>query len=47
VHVRGLALLLAGVADSAAVRRLGLCDGSLPGLDAALAGPAPLLLDSF
>ena len=45
LHARGPALLLAGAADTAAVRRLGLCDGPLPGLDAALAGPAPVLLD--
>ena len=47
LHARGLALLLAGAADTSAVRRLGLCDGPLPGLDAALAGPAPVLLDYF
>ncbi len=47
LHVRGLALLLAGAADTSAVRRLGLCDGALPGLDAALSGPAPVLLDYF
>ena len=47
LHARGLALLLAGAADTAAVTRLGLLDGPLPGLDAALAGPAPVLLDYF
>ena len=47
LHVRGLALLLAGAADTSAVRRLGLCEGALPGLDAALAGPAPVLVDYF
>ena len=47
LHVRGLALLLAGVADTARVRQLGLLDGPLTGLDAALAGPPPVLLDYF
>ena len=47
LHPRGLALLYAGAADTAAVRRAGLLDGSLPGLDAALAGPRPDLLDYF
>ena len=47
LHPRGLALLYAGAADTAAVRRAGLLDGPLPGLDAALAGPRPGLLDYF
>lgn len=47
LHPRGLALLYAGAADTAAVRRAGLLDGPLPGLDAALAGPRPDLLDYF
>lgn len=47
LHERGLALLYSGAADTAGVRRLGLLDGDLPGLDAALAGPAPVLLDYF
>lgn len=47
LHERGLALLYSGAADTAAVRRAGLLDGSLPGLDAALAGPRPELLDYF
>ena len=47
LHPRGLALLYAGAADTAAVRRAGLLDGPLPGLDASLAGPRPGLLDYF
>ncbi|MCW2616727.1 MAG: hypothetical protein JWN08_3721, partial [Frankiales bacterium] len=47
LHVRGLALLYAGAAGTAAVRRAGLLDGELPGLDAACAGPSPDLLDYF
>ena len=47
LHTRGLALLFAGAADTSAVRRLGLLDGPLPGLDAAVAGPVPALLDYF
>jgi len=47
LHVRGLALLWAGVATTAQVRRAGLLDGPLPGLDAACAGPVPDLLDDF
>lgn len=47
LHVRGLAMLYAGAADTGALRRLGLLDGALPGLDAALAGPRPALHDYF
>ena len=47
LHVRGLALLLAGAAGTARVRALGLLDGDLPGLDPACAGPVPDLLDYF
>ena len=47
LHVRGLALLFAGVATCDDLRRVGLLDGDLPGLDAAFAGPAPALLDYF
>ena len=47
LHARGLALLHAGAADTAGLRRAGLLDGSLPRLDAALAAPAPVLLDGF
>lgn len=47
LHVRGLALLWSGAAGTAAVRRAGLLDGALPGIDAACAGAAPALLDYF
>lgn len=47
LHTRGLALLYAGAADPAALRRLGLLEGSLPGLPAALTGPRPALHDYF
>ncbi|TAL22844.1 MAG: hypothetical protein EPN99_05315, partial [Frankiales bacterium] len=47
LHVRGLALLYAGAATGDDLRRAGLLDGDLPGLDAAFAGPAPALLDYF
>ena len=47
LHPRGFALLYAGAADTAAVRRAGLLDGPLAGLDAAVAGPRPGLLDYF
>ncbi len=47
LHVRGMALLFAGVATCADLRRAGLLDGDLRGLDTAFAGPAPTLLDYF
>lgn len=47
LHIRGLALLYAGVADSAALVRLGLLDRPLPALDAAFAGQPPWILDYF
>ena len=47
LHVRGLALLFAGVASCDGLRRAGLLDGDLPALDVAFAGPAPALLDYF
>lgn len=47
LHARGLALLFSGAADTAAVQRLDLLSGPLPGLDAALAGPRPALHDYF
>ena len=47
LHVRGLALLYAGAADTATLLRTGLLSSPLPGLDAAFAGPAPELLDYF
>lgn len=47
LHVRGLALLYAGVADSAGLVRSGLLERPLPGLSAAFAGPAPQILDYF
>lgn len=47
LHVRGLALLWAGVATTDDLRRAGLLDGDLPGVDAAVAGPRPALLDYF
>lgn len=47
LHVRGLALLYAGAADTRLLERVGLLDGALPGLDAAFAGPRPCLLDYF
>lgn len=46
VHVRGLALLYAGL-PTAAVAAAGLLERPLPALDAAFAGPAPVLLDYF
>ena len=46
LHVRGLALLYAG-GDAATLRRVGLLDGELPGIDLAFTGPAPRLLDYF
>ncbi|MCW2776874.1 MAG: family N-acetyltransferase [Frankiales bacterium] len=46
LHERGLALLWSG-AGTASVRSAGLLDGDLPGLDAALAGPPPVLRDYF
>lgn len=48
--MRGLALLYAGAADPAVLRRAGLLSGdnrSDAFLQAATAGPAPALLDSF
>ncbi len=47
LHTRGLALLWSASATCALLRRTGLLDGELPGLDAAFAGPAPCLLDYF
>jgi predicted acetyltransferase len=47
LHVRGLALLYAGVADGAALVRAGLLDRPVPGLDAAFAGQEPRILDYF
>lgn len=47
LHVRGLALLFAGVATGDDLRRAGLLDGDLPGLDAAFTGPTPALIDYF
>lgn len=47
LHVRGLAVLFAGGASTVRLQRTGLLDGPLPALDAAFAGPAPVLLDYF
>lgn len=47
LHVRGLALLYAGAADTSTLLRAGLLDRPLPALDAAFAGPPPVLLDYF
>ena len=47
LHVRGLALLYAGAADTARLVRLGLLDEPLPGLDAAFAGQSAQILDYF
>ena len=47
LHVRGLALLYAGVADSGALVRAGLLDRHLPALDPAFAGQEPRILDYF
>lgn len=47
LHTRGLALLYAGAADTGLLRRTGLLDAAVPGLDAAFTGPAPQLLDYF
>jgi predicted acetyltransferase len=47
LHVRGLALLYAGVADVAALVRAGLLDRPVPGLDPAFAGQEPRILDYF
>ena len=51
LHTRGLAPLYAGAVDTAEVRAglldRPLLDRPLPGLDAALAAPAPVLLDDF
>lgn len=44
---RGLALLYAGTAGTAALLRAGLLEARVPGLDAAFAGPAPQLTDYF
>ena len=46
LHVRGLALLYAGV-DSGSVVRAGLLDRPLPGLDRAFGGQRPRILDYF
>lgn len=47
LHVRGLALLYAGSADTGLLLRTGLLDRPMPTLDAAFAGPRPRLLDYF
>jgi predicted acetyltransferase len=47
LHVRGLALLYAGVADVAALLRAGLLDRPVAGLDQAFAGQEPRILDYF
>ena len=47
LHVRGLALLYAGAADTGLLLRAGLLDRPMPTLDAAFAGPRPRLLDYF
>jgi len=47
LQVRGLALLYAGVADTAALLRAGLLDRPIDGLDAAFAGHEPRILDYF
>jgi predicted acetyltransferase len=47
LHVRGLALLWSGAADTAAVVRAGLLDRPLPGLDRAFAGQPARILDYF
>ncbi len=47
LHIRGLALLYAGAADTGLLQRAGLLDRPVPTLDAAFAGPRPRLLDYF
>ena len=47
LHVRGLALLWAGAGDTALVRRAGLLDRDVPGLDRAFAGQQARILDYF
>lgn len=47
LHVRGLALLYAGAADTGLLLRTGLLDRPMPTLDAAFAGPRPRVLDYF
>jgi predicted acetyltransferase len=47
LHVRGLALLYAGVADVAGLLRVGLLDRPVRGLDAVFAGQRPVILDYF
>jgi predicted acetyltransferase len=47
LHVRGLALLYAGAADTGTLLRTGLLDRPMPTLDAAFAGPRPRVLDYF
>lgn len=47
LHIRGLALLYAGVADETALLRAGLLDRPAPGLGAAFAGPPPRISDYF
>jgi predicted acetyltransferase len=42
LHVRGLALLYAGAADTAGLQRAGLLGGALPGVDAAFTGRSHL-----
>lgn len=46
LHVRGLSLLYAAAAGPALLRRTGLLDGEIPGLEV-FAGPRPVLLDTF
>jgi predicted acetyltransferase len=47
LHVRGLSLLYAGVADGPALVRAGLLDVPVDGLDSAFAGHEPRILDYF
>jgi predicted acetyltransferase len=47
LHIRGLALLYAGVADGPALLRAGLLDRPVAGLDAAFAGQQPRIADYF
>jgi predicted acetyltransferase len=47
LHIRGLALLYAGVADVPALLRAGLVDRAVEGLDPAFAGHQPRILDYF
>lgn len=47
LHVRGLALLYAGAADTAGLVHAGLLDRAVPGLDLAFAAKPPAILDYF